>query len=231
MTQFQTRSSNGPETRTATVRLEHKALGKEGEFEGYGSVFGVRDSYNEVVARGAFGQSLSAHREAGTLPALLWQHDATRPIGNYSEMFEDDKGLYVKGQLALETQGGREAHALLKAGALNGLSIGFMPVRSEIMEDTDLRTLTEVDLWEVSLVTFPANGAARVSGTKALNRISDLTDWKSMERYLREEGSFSNDGATAMVAAVKRIRDGERDARDAKAAIQSSAARMQALLS
>lgn len=228
---IQTRLSEPPNTRTATVRLERKALGAEGQFEGYGSVFGIKDSYDEIVARGAFRDSLEQHKEAGTLPAMLWQHDPMQPIGHYVEMYEDEKGLYVKGQLALDTQKGREAHALLKAGALNGLSIGFMPVRSEVVEDSNLRTLTEVDLWEVSLVTFPANGASRVSGTKAMDRISRLADWKSVEKYLREEGGFSNDGATAMVAAVKRIRDAEREARSAKAAIQSSAARMQALLS
>lgn len=227
---LQTKSGNGPQTRTATVRLEQKAVGTEGEFEGYGSVFGVLDSYDEIVAPGAFRQSIEDHQRAGTMPAMLWQHDPYAPIGHYTEMREDQTGLYVKGQLALETQQGREAHALLKAGALNGLSIGFMPHRSEYNDDTGQRTLTEVDLWEVSVVTFPANGAARVSGTKALNRISSLTDWKSVERYLREEGDFSNDGATAMVAAVKRIRDSEREARDAKAAIQSQAARLRKLL-
>lgn len=214
------------DTRTAAVRLEQRQVGDKGEFEGYGSVFGVEDSYGEIVSQGAFAQSLADHRKTGTLPALLWQHDPHKPIGTYTEMREDEKGLYVKGQLALDTQLGKEAHALLKCGALNGLSIGFMPVKWEYDEETQIRTLTEIDLWECSLVTFPANTAARVSGTKAIENISSLTSWKDVEEYLRDEGGFSNGAATAIVGAVKRIRDAERDARGEKANLKASADRL-----
>ncbi|MDP1007181.1 HK97 family phage prohead protease, partial [Klebsiella pneumoniae] len=88
-------------------------------------------------------------------------------IGIWTEMVEDSKGLRIKGQLALETVLGKEAHALLKLGALNGLSIGFVSKQWTYDRDTDVRTLTELDLWEVSLVTFPANGKARVTNVKA----------------------------------------------------------------
>ena len=217
------------EIRTASVRLERKNVQETGQFEGYGSVFGVKDSYDEVVARGAFAESLKAHKEAGTMPALLWQHRADTPIGVYTEMYEDEKGLYVKGALALGTQKGKEAHELLLSGALNGLSIGFMPKQAERPKGEAITTLTEIDLWEVSLVTFPANTAARVSGAKASKEISRLADWKSFERHLREEGGYSQDNATAMVAIAKRLADGEREAREAKAAVADSAERALAI--
>lgn len=221
-----TTKTSESQMQTRAVRLERKQIRADGEFEGYGSVFGVEDSYKEVVARGAFKESLSVHKAAGTMPALLWQHDPAAPIGHYVEMYEDDKGLFVRGQLALETQKGREAQVLLKSGALNGLSIGFMPKRSERDEDSLVTTLTEIDLWECSLVTFPANARARVSGAKAMNQISGLADWKSFERYLRDEGGLSNDAATAMVAQAKRLADREREARDAKAALTDSTRRL-----
>ncbi|WP_299734669.1 HK97 family phage prohead protease [uncultured Roseobacter sp.] len=216
--------------RTATVRMQRKQLSETGQFEGYGSVFGVKDSYGEIVAPGAFTESLNEHRAQGSMPALLWQHDARQPIGAYVEMREDEKGLFVKGQLTLDTEGGRTAHALLKAGAINGLSIGFMPEKWEYDEEEDVRTLTKIDLWECSLVTFPANGQSRVSGTKALDRISSIADWKSFEENLRDEGGFSQKTATAMVAAAKRIRDSERDAQGAKANVKSSADKLLTLL-
>lgn len=104
---------------TIASRLDVKQLTDQGSFEGHASVFGVKDRQAEIVAAGAFSTSLKTHRETGTLPAMLWQHDADRPIGIYTEMREDETGLYVKGSLALDTQNGREAHSLLKMGALN----------------------------------------------------------------------------------------------------------------
>ena len=117
-------AGGGREVRSFALQI--KAAGDDGTVEGYGSVFGVRDNYDDVIAKGAFVQSLKDHKAAGTMPAMLWQHDADKPIGVWTEMVEDEKGLRIKGQLAMETVKGKEAHALLKMGALNGLSIGFM---------------------------------------------------------------------------------------------------------
>lgn len=214
------------ETRTADCRLEIKALSDDGTFEGYGSVFGVEDSYSDIVAKGAFTASLADHRKAGTFPALLWQHHPHKPVGVYTEMKEDDKGLYVKGKLALDTQGGKEAYALLKMGALSGLSIGFRSLRSELDEETGVRTLTEIDLWEVSLVTFPALDVARVEGVKAHEQISGLDSLKSAEKYLRDEGGFSARAATGMVARIKRLLDDEREARAARVELNMSTNRL-----
>lgn len=158
-------AGGGREVRSFALQI--KAAGDDGTVEGYGSVFGVRDNYDDVIAKGAFIQSLKDHKAAGTMPAMLWQHDADKPIGVWTEMVEDEKGLRIKGQLAMETVKGKEAHALLKMGALNGLSIGFMSKEWAYDRDTEVRTLTAIDLWEVSLVTFPANEKARVTNVKA----------------------------------------------------------------
>lgn len=158
-------AAGGRETRAYALQI--KAAGDDGSVEGYGSVFGVRDNYDDVIAKGAFMASLKAHKSAGTMPAMLWQHDASQPIGIWTDMVEDEKGLRIVGKLALDTTKGKEAHALLKMGALNGLSIGFMSKQWAYDRDTEVRTLTEIDLWEVSLVTFPANEKARITGVKA----------------------------------------------------------------
>ena len=188
--------------------LEIRAVSDDGTIEGYGSVFGVRDDYDDVIAAGAFVDSLKAHKAAGTMPAMLWQHDAEEPIGVWLEMTEDAKGLRVKGRLALETVRGKEAHALLKLGALNGLSIGFVSKEWAYDRDSEVRTLTEIDLWEVSLVTFPANEAARVQGVKTIELIDDL---KSAEQYLRDVG-LSRTEAKAFIARMKNL--GQRNADD-----------------
>ncbi|GAB5500980.1 MAG: hypothetical protein PsegKO_32910 [Pseudohongiellaceae bacterium] len=147
--------------------LESKASSPTGHLNGYGSVFGTVDSYNERVAPGAFAESLKNWMQKGRLPPLLWQHDPSRPIGVWSRMSEDAHGLRVEGQLALGTKQGQEAQELLQLGALNGLSIGFRPVSWEIDEDTGLITLTSIDLWEVSLVTFPANPDATIASIRS----------------------------------------------------------------
>lgn len=206
--------------------LQIKATGDDGTVEGYGSVFGERDSYDDVIAPGAFQDSLKAHKGVGTMPAMLWQHDSAKPIGIWTEMVEDSKGLRIKGQLALDTVLGKEAHALLKLGALNGLSIGFMSKQWTYDRDTDVRTLTELDLWEVSLVTFPANGKARVTNVKAAD---DLAVPKDAERLLRDAG-FSKSDATTFVSRVMRMGEARSESADSTAAAMRSANRLLASL-
>lgn len=181
-------------TKNRDFAFELKTLKADGTFEGYGSVFGVKDSYDEIVAPGAFAESLAAHKAAGTLPALLWQHRSGEPIGVYTAMEEDAIGLKLVGQLALKTQRGAEAYELLKMGAISGLSIGFMTREDAFDRLTGIRTLKKVDLWETSLVTFPSNPAARVQGVKSELTIRDA------ERALRDAG-FSQTEAKAIVSA------------------------------
>ena len=218
-------AGGGREVRSFALQI--KAAGDDGTVEGYGSVFGVRDNYDDVIAKGAFVQSLKDHKAAGTMPAMLWQHDADKPIGIWTEMVEDEKGLRIKGQLAMETVKGKEAHALLKMGALNGLSIGFMSKEWAYDRDTEVRTLTEIDLWEVSLVTFPANEKARVTNVKSA---SELATPKDAERILRDAG-FSKADATALVSRVMRMGEERSDSADSTAKALKSAQRLIASLS
>lgn len=130
--------------------------------EGYASVFGRRDQGGDVVEAGAYGRSLAALAAQGRRVKMLWQHDATQPIGVWDEVREDATGLYVKGRVLAEVERGREAAALLAAGAIDGLSIGYRTVRAD-RDGTGQRRLQDVELWEVSLVTFPMQLEARVS--------------------------------------------------------------------
>lgn len=187
--------------------FELKSINESGTFEGYGSVFGVKDSYSEIVAPGAFAETLEKHKTAGTMPALLWQHRSGEPIGVYTSMSEDSIGLKVSGQLALKTTRGAEAYELLKMGAISGLSIGFMPREDSYDKLTGITTLKKVDLWETSLVTFPANDAARVQGVKSIESIEDL---KTAEQYLRDSG-LSRREAVAFIARIKGLGQSDSD--------------------
>lgn len=213
-------AAGGREVRSFALQI--KATGDDGTVEGYGSVFGVRDNYDDVIAKGAFIQSLKDHKAAGTMPAMLWQHDAEKPIGVWTEMVEDEKGLRIKGQLAMETVKGKEAHALLKMGALNGLSIGFMSKEWSYDRETEVRTLTAIDLWEVSLVTFPANEKARVTNVKSAD---ELQAPKDAEKVLRDAG-FSKSDATAFVSRVMRMGEVRSDSANSTAVAMKAADRL-----
>jgi HK97 family phage prohead protease len=172
-----------------------------GTFEGYGSVFGNQDRDGDIVARGAFADSLKAG-----LPALLWQHDQKSPIGRFDVVREDKRGLYVKGRLSMSGRG-REAYDLLKMGALNGLSIGFVTKEASRDKITGARTIVKASLMEVSLVTFPANELARVEAVKSTHPVTVTTpeqnpmisDTRTFERLLRDNG-FSRTRAKAITA-------------------------------
>jgi hypothetical protein len=143
-------------------------LGADG-FEGYASIFGARDGIGDVVAPGAFAQSLR-HRGAPGV-RMLYQHFAYEPIGVWEEIREDSRGLYVKGRLVPEVERARDVAALLREGALGGLSIGFKTMRARKEPASSGRTLLQVDLWEISVVTFPlleAAGVTAVGGTGTL---------------------------------------------------------------
>lgn len=179
------------------IPFQIKAVSEDGLFSGYGSVFGVVDSYKEVVASGAFKESLD-----GRMPSLLWQHRSGEPIGVYTEVKEDSIGLHVSGKLALKTSRGAEAYELLKMGAISGLSIGFVTREDSYDRVTGIRTLKKVDLWEVSLVTFPANDAARVATVKSIETIKSFAD---AEAFLREAGGLSKREAVAVLARIKSL--------------------------
>ena len=130
--------------------------------EGHASLFGVVDRGGDVVLPGAYAASLTRMAASGGRVRMLWQHDPAQPIGVWDEVREDARGLWVKGRLLTELEKGREAAALLAAGAIDGLSIGYRTLRAE-RGPQGRRLLAEVELWEVSLVTFPMLPAARVA--------------------------------------------------------------------
>ncbi|MGR3622198.1 HK97 family phage prohead protease [Pseudophaeobacter sp.] len=133
--------------------------------QGYASLFGEVDQGGDVVAAGAYATSLAERSARGSRVKMLWQHDPLQPIGVWDELREDERGLWVKGRLLTEISRGAEAAALIAAGALEGLSIGYRTKRARQGEH-GRRILCEVELWEVSLVTFPMLPAARISGKK-----------------------------------------------------------------
>lgn len=155
--------------------FEMKSLHADGTFEGYASVFNNVDSQRDRVHAGAFKASI---RERDKPVQLLWQHQWEKPIGVITALFEDACGLYMKGKLLLEVEQAREAYALLKAGVVRGLSIGYSVKRSRRSPDSGVRELLDLNLWEISLVTLPANEAAQVTVVKS--RITD-----DMERLAR----------------------------------------------
>jgi HK97 family phage prohead protease len=146
---------------------------ESGVFEGYASVFDEIDHHNEIVIPGAFTKSLEKWTQTSSLPKMLWQHDPKSPIGIWENMIEDTYGLFVKGRLLLDIQKGRDAYSLLKSGVVDGLSIGFLPKQSH--KEGEVNVLEQIDLFEVSLVTFMANHLARVTSCKHWTEAYDQT--------------------------------------------------------
>lgn len=146
------------------TELDIKAVGEDGMFSGYASLFGVEDLGRDVVTAGAFTKSLKT-RPASKIK-MLREHDVANPIGVFDEVVEDATGLRVKGRLILDTTLGRETHSLLKAGALDQLSIGYRTKSYRYDKVKGIRMLDEVDLHEISIVTFAMLPSATVSSVK-----------------------------------------------------------------
>ena len=175
------------ELKKLVFESEIKAENSKGIFTGYGSIFGNEDQGNDIMQKGAFTKSLD--RRPPSKVKMLYQHKTDEPIGVFTDMYEDSKGLFVKGQLAMGTQKGREAYELLKMGALDGMSIGFKadPEKQGYNENKrGVRTLKEVDLMEISLVTFPMNESALIETVKG--NAKNIREW---EKILRDAGGLS----------------------------------------
>ena len=160
------------ERETKFAGAELSEVGADGTFCGYASLFGEADLSRDVVMPGAFQKSLQARGPSGI--RMLFQHDPAAPIGVWLEVREDSRGLFVRGRLMPEVARAREVLALMRAGAIDGLSIGFRTVRGRTDAKTGVRRLLEVDLWEISVVTFPMLPAARVSAVKGVTRGPEL---------------------------------------------------------
>ncbi|MCX7899247.1 MAG: HK97 family phage prohead protease [Methylocystis sp.] len=135
-----------------------------GLIEGYASLFGVIDDGGDMVMRGAFARSLKRRGAAGV--KMLWQHKATEPIGVWTSIVEDARGLKATGRLDLCVARAREALSLMRKGAVDGLSIGFKTLRASREGASGVRKLFELDLWEISIVTFPMLTQARIGAVK-----------------------------------------------------------------
>lgn len=165
-----------PETvrfKTAPVDLQPEG---EGLVAGYAATTeDIPDRYGDVIARGAFRETLADHARRGTTPALLWGHDPSRVVGRWVSMEEDAQGLFVRGQLNLKSNEGREAFEHLRAGDSTGLSIGYqVPPGGQTFLRTGVTRITALDLIEVSLTALPANLNARVTAVKALSSKAEL---------------------------------------------------------
>lgn len=189
------------------IRIErHFELTKDdsesGEFEGYASVFDTEDSYGEFIAKGAFKKGLQKLAKEKRKLKMLWNHNRDEVIGTYTEAAEDDKGLYVRGRFTRGVRRADETHLLMKDGAVDSMSIGAYVIKFN--EDVKAKkiTYTELQLREVSPVTFPALDAARVVSVKSLSEVSDLAE---LERHLRDVGGFTHDQAKAIIAKSKAL--------------------------
>jgi hypothetical protein len=157
-----TPSAGAPEIKRAKSPLLQ--ANDAGAFSGYASLFGVVDSGGDMVMTGAFARSL-IKRGAGSVN-MLWQHQAAEPIGMWSSIVEDSRGLKVEGRLDLSVARAREALSLMRKGAIDGLSIGFRTRRATTDKSSGVRRLHEIDLWEISIVTFPMLAQARIGAVK-----------------------------------------------------------------
>lgn len=198
------------------VAFKADVVNDNGTFSGYGSVFGNVDSYREIVAPGAFKSSLAMLKESGDPLPVLWQHNAEQPIGGYTDLIEDERGLKVDGFLLKDDVSlAREAYALMKARVVKGLSIGYYVRADSYDEKTSIRTLTDLDLREISVVTFPANEQAQVDNVKSalqhMLKAGDLPNTRMFEDFLREAG-FSKSQAVAIAThGLSKLHRGEPD--------------------
>ena len=152
------------ESSTASVFAPRATIDADGTVEGYASLFGELDQARDMMMRGAFAETLSA-RGIRRVP-MLFQHDPSEPVGIWLELREDHRGLFARGRLIPEVARGRELLSLLRAGAIDGLSIGFRTSKARIDPRTRIRRIYAVDLWEISIVTFPMLTGARVRAVK-----------------------------------------------------------------
>lgn len=193
-----------------SAELLLKADSDDGTFSGYASIFGNKDLGGDIVEEGAFVKSLRKRKAKQV--KMLWQHKTDMPIGVYDRISEDGDGLKVSGRLALGTQGGKDAYELLKMGAIDGLSIGYKadPAKQHYDEKRRRRYLKEVDLMEISLVTFPMNPKATIQAVKGTDRT--IRDW---EKFLRDEGNLSRSESKVAAKAISSSLNGQWDVENA----------------
>lgn len=191
-------------------RVERKFAGiaeaeveADGWFSGYATLFGRVDLGRDTVEAGAFRRSLK--RRGPESVRMLFQHDPHQPIGRWAEIREDGRGLFVRGRLTPGVAKSGEVLALMRAGALDGLSIGFRTIRARKDAATGVRRILEADLWEISVVTFPMLPEARIAGVKGLTRAASSRRQRQPERRLPglRSAAWPTDFAAAIRAAAR----------------------------
>lgn len=222
----------------APLEVKFADGGTPGAFEGYGAVFGNIDAHGDVIQKGAFRETLRDWSKSKKLPPMLVQHGGwmmtdmdALPVGIWESMAEDDTGLQVKGRLInLDTERGKTIYGAMKEGALDGMSIGYRAKEFALgtKPEEPRRTLKKIDLMEVSVVTFPANGKARVSAVKSADDIRTIRDF---ETFLRDAGGFSHAAAKAIAAGGFKAADprDEDDRSTFEAIIAEAATRIRSL--
>lgn len=182
-----------------SFNLNIKAVQEDGFFSGYGAVFGNIDWYNDVILPGAFKVSLDKWKTKNKFPPVLWNHNDSEPIGIYTNIYEDEKGLFVEGKLLIDdVPRAKSTHALLKAGAIDGLSIGYSTKKAN-QQGNGIRELIEVDIGEISIVTQPANDRSLITSVKSKLDEGELPTLPEFEKFLRESG-FSKSQSTAIAS-------------------------------
>ena len=184
------------ELKYAPVALQE--VSDEGVFAGYASLFDTVDLGRDSVVKGAFQNCLK--RTPPLAIKLLYQHNPSEPIGVWEEIKEDHKGLYVKGKLLPEIARAKDVLTLMQKGALDGLSIGFKTVRSRKLKNGAVRQLLEVDLYEISIVTFPMHPDARAQMVKTLPAANGLPTIRDFERWLMRDAGFTRRQAQTAIA-------------------------------
>jgi len=169
------------ETKYLAGEIDFKSIGDGGEFSGYISTFGNVDQGGDMIMPGAFDESIAMHKKRGTMPKMLWQHDPSIPIGIWTDLQIDEKGVKGNGKLLLDIPKGRETYILVKSRAVDGISIGYRTVDADRLP-SGVRELKRVNLFEASVVTFPMNIESTITSVKSLDSIRDV------ERVLRDAG-------------------------------------------
>lgn len=201
--------------KTKAISFDVKAIKDDGTFSGYCSVFDVEDSYGDVVKAGAFADTIKAWSDKGKMPPILWQHNRSEPIGIWTSLKEDDYGLYGEGELFVDDiQRAKEAHALMKRRAVDGLSIGYRVQKWSFNEEDSVLELLAIDLKEISVVTFPANEESLIDNVKNTLEKGEMPTLPEFEKFLRDAGGFSKSQATAIAGhGLRSLIQGEPEAK------------------
>ncbi|WP_436463007.1 HK97 family phage prohead protease [Acinetobacter seifertii] len=181
-------------------KMQEQTVQEDGFFSGYLAVFNNIDSHGDVIRKGAFLKTIEEWNSKGKYPAIFWNHDPDEPIGVFTLMREDEKGLYVEGRLLIsDIVRAKSTYALMKVKAIDGMSIGYITIQATHDPQTMIRELLELELVEGSIVAFPSNPNSLISSVKSKLQEGELPSLPEFEKFLRESG-FSKTQATVIAS-------------------------------